>query len=192
MLNEYKESRRQSTMIRRLNAVVIVCSMSCLREKSSCFCYSILRHFIEWLKRCDTINEGLDKSPCGNIYKNGLWKGALQKTWLAHHQWTHQIRNLKDGVQIGNTIFNSQAPIYLTEMFARLPDTCKRELRNTKTDLTVPCRKSAFGQKSFSYKGAKLWNDLSVEVKSSKSYEIFKKRINNANTECWVSLSCYC
>ena len=33
-------------------------------------------------------------------------------------------------------------------------------------------------------KGAKLWNDLSVEVKSSKSYEIFKKRINNANTEC--------
>ena len=41
---------------------------------------------------------------------------------------------------------NDQAPIYLTEMFARLSDTCKRELRNTKTDLTVPRRKSAFGQ----------------------------------------------
>ena len=79
---------------------------------------------------------------------------------------------------------NDQAPIYLTEMFARLSDTCKRELRNTKTDLTVPRRKSAFGQKCFSYNGAKSWNDLSVEVKSSKSYEIFKKRINNANTEC--------
>ena len=79
---------------------------------------------------------------------------------------------------------NDQAPIYLTEMFARLSDTCKRELRNTKTDLTVPRRKSAFGQKCFSYEGAKLWNDLSIEVKSSKSYEIFKKRINNANTEC--------
>ena len=79
---------------------------------------------------------------------------------------------------------NDQAPIYLTEMFARLSDTCKRELRNTKTDLTVPRRKSAFGQKCLSYKGAKLWNDLSIEVKSSKSYEIFKKRINNANTEC--------
>ena len=79
---------------------------------------------------------------------------------------------------------NNQAPIYLTEMFVRLSDACKRELRNTKTDLAVPRRKSAFGQKCFSYKGAKLWNDLSVEVKSSKSYEIFKKRINNANTEC--------
>ena len=79
---------------------------------------------------------------------------------------------------------NDQAPIYLKEMFARLSDTCKRELCNTKTDMTAPRRKSAFGQKCFSYKGAKLWNDLSVEVKSSKSYEIFIKRINNANTEC--------
>ena len=43
---------------------------------------------------------------------------------------------------------------------------------------------SSFGQKCFSYKGAKLWKDLSVEVKSLKSHEIFKKRINNANTEC--------
>ena len=62
---------------------------------------------------------------------------------------------------------NNQAPIYLTEMFVRLSDACKRELRNTKTDFAVPRRKSAFGQKCFSYKCAKLWNDLSVEVKSS-------------------------
>ena len=34
---------------------------------------------------------------------------------------------------------NNQAPIYLTEMFVRLSDACKRELRNTKTDLAVPC-----------------------------------------------------
>ena len=81
-------------------------------------------------------------------------------------------------------VVNKQAPIYLTEMFARLSDACKRELRNIKTDLAVPRRKSAFGQKCFSYKRAKLWDDLTVEVKSLKSYEIFKKRINNANTEC--------
>ena len=78
---------------------------------------------------------------------------------------------------------NKQAPIYLTEMFARLSDACKRKHPNTKTDLAVPRRKSAFGQKCLPYKGAKLWNDLSVEVKSLKCYEIFKKRIKNANTE---------
>ena len=87
---------------------------------------------------------------------------------------------------------NKQAPIYLTEMFARLSDVCKRELRNTKTDLAVPRLKSAFGEKCFSYKDAKLWNDLSVEAKTSKSYEMFKKRINNANTESRFSLSCSC
>ena len=67
-----------------------------------------------------------------------------------------------------------QDPIYLTEIFARLSDACKGDPRNAKTDFAVPLRKSAFGQKCFSYNGAKLWDDLSVEVKSSKSHEIFK------------------
>ena len=65
---------------------------------------------------------------------------------------------------------NNQAPIYLTEMFIRLSDACKRELRNSKTEFAVPSRKSVFVQKCLSYNGAKLWNDLSIEVKSSKSY----------------------
>ena len=52
--------------------------------------------------------------------------------------------------------------IRVKEMFARLSDACKRELRNTKTDFTVPRRKSAFGQKCFSFKGAQSWDDLSV------------------------------
>ena len=29
-------------------------------------------------------------------------------------------------------------PTYLTEMFSRLSDTCKRELRNTQSDLEIP------------------------------------------------------
>ena len=49
---------------------------------------------------------------------------------------------------------HDQAPIYLADMFDKLSDLDKRELRNTKTDLAVPHRKSALGQKCFSYKGA--------------------------------------
>ena len=82
----------------------------------------------------------------------------------------YRIKTLK----MGYKSVNDQAPIYLTEMFVRLSDSWKRELYNSKTDFAVPRRKSAFGQKCFSHKGAKLWNDLSVEVKSSKSFEIFK------------------
>ena len=80
---------------------------------------------------------------------------------------------------------NDLAPKYPAEMLVRLSDSSKRELRNNKTNLAVPRRKAAFGQKCFSYKGAKLWSDLFTEVKSSKTYEIFKKRIsNNVNSQC--------
>ena len=48
---------------------------------------------------------------------------------------------------------SDQAPIYLAEMFVRLSDICKRELRSTKTDLAVPRRKWAFGHSLLSLPG---------------------------------------
>ena len=74
---------------------------------------------------------------------------------------------------------NDLAPTYLTEMFSRLSDTCKRELRNTRSDLEIPMRKSANGQKCFSYKGATMWNRLSLESKLSPTLKTFKKSIAN-------------
>ena len=71
-------------------------------------------------------------------------------------------------------LVNNQAPTYLTEMFFRPSDLSKRKLCNTKADLAVPARKLAVEQHCFSYKGTKLWNYLSTEIKSSKTYEIFK------------------
>ena len=44
---------------------------------------------------------------------------------------------------------NDLAPTYLTEMFPRLSDINKRELRNTRSDLAIPIRKSANGQNAF-------------------------------------------
>ena len=72
---------------------------------------------------------------------------------------------------------NDLAPTYLTEMFSRLSDTSKRELRNTRSDksLEIPMRKSANGQKCFSYKGATMWNCLSLESKLSPTLKTFKK-----------------
>ena len=56
--------------------------------------------------------------------------------------------------EYGLQSINDLAPTYLTEMFSRLSDTSERELRNTGSDLEIPMRKSAHGQKCFSYKGA--------------------------------------
>ena len=74
---------------------------------------------------------------------------------------------------------NDLVPTYLTEMFSRLSDTSKRELRNTRSDLEIPMRKSANGQKCFSYKGTTTWNCLSQESKLSSTLKTFKKRITN-------------
>ena len=74
---------------------------------------------------------------------------------------------------------NDLAPTYLTEMFSRLSDSSKRQLRNTRSDLEIPMRKSANGQKCFSYKGATMWNRLSQESKLSPTLKTFKKSIAN-------------
>ena len=73
---------------------------------------------------------------------------------------------------------NDLALTYLTEMFLRLSDRSKRELRNTRSDLAdleIPMRKSANGQKCFSYKGATMWNSLSLESKLSPTLKTSKK-----------------
>ena len=70
---------------------------------------------------------------------------------------------------------NDLAPTYLAEMFSKLSDTCKRALRNTRSDLEIPMRISANGQKCFSYEGATMWNCLRLESKLSPTLTNFKK-----------------
>ena len=67
-------------------------------------------------------------------------------------------------------LVNQQAPKYLTSMFLRLSDISNRQLRDSDNDLHVPFQRTACGQKSFSYRGAKLCNDQSTEPKKAKSF----------------------
>ena len=77
---------------------------------------------------------------------------------------------------------NHEAPEYLTRLFQRLSETNDRQLRNTCTDLYVPFLKTACGQKCFSYKGAKLWNDLNKESKMDNTFTKFKSSLKNARS----------
>ena len=91
---------------------------------------------------------------------------------------------IKELVDIETTMMvyksiNNEAPNYLTSLFERLSQNTIRELRNTKTDLKMPLLKTSSGQKCFSYRGARLWNNLSVDAKSAKTQTQFKKLIKN-------------
>ena len=70
---------------------------------------------------------------------------------------------------------NNEAPDYLSTLFERLSQNTINELRNTKTDLKLPLLKTTNGQKCFSYRGARLWNNLSDNVKKTQTPYQFKK-----------------
>ena len=72
---------------------------------------------------------------------------------------------------------NGLAPQYMSHLFTRNSACSSRNLRNTKTDLRLPMKTSANGQKCFSYRGAKLWNSPSAEIKQAPSFAVFKQNI---------------
>ena len=67
------------------------------------------------------------------------------------------------------------APQYMCNLFTRASQLISRCLRNTLTDLRLPKKNSKTGQKCFSFRGAKAWNDLSAEGKLTSSLASFKK-----------------
>ena len=52
-----------------------------------------------------------------------------------------------------------------------------RFLRSSETDLKIPLLKTINGQKAFSYRGAKLWNNLERATKLAPSLKIFKDHL---------------
>ena len=72
---------------------------------------------------------------------------------------------------------NNIAPPYMNDMFTRNSQDATRQLRNTNTDLKLPKKRTCNGQKSFSFRGAKLWNSLDTEVKRATSLNRFKSLI---------------
>ena len=72
---------------------------------------------------------------------------------------------------------NELAPQYLCNLFTKNSQCSSRNLRNTETDLRLPKKKSAIGQKCFSFRGAKLWNSLPAESKKASSLISFKNSI---------------
>ena len=67
------------------------------------------------------------------------------------------------------------APQYLCNLFTRNSKSSSYVLRNSETDLRLPKKTSSNGQKCFSYRGAKAWNDLPPDTKQASSLNSFKK-----------------
>ena len=74
---------------------------------------------------------------------------------------------------------NGIAPDYLQNIFTRCSENNDRALRSTDTNLKLPLSKTSAGLKSFSYRGANLWNSLSRDTKMATSLSTFKRLLKN-------------
>ena len=64
---------------------------------------------------------------------------------------------------------------YLRNLFQSVSEATDRQLRNSTSGLRLLLLKTASGQKSFAYRGAKVWNDLDNGVKVSSSFCSFRR-----------------
>ena len=66
------------------------------------------------------------------------------------------------------------APNYIQLMFTKLSENNSRSLRNTDKDLRILRFATAYGQRTFSYRGVTVWNKLTTEIKNAHSLANFK------------------
>ena len=76
---------------------------------------------------------------------------------------------------------NKLAPENLGNISSKLSDVHTRVLRHTKCNLAVPKMRTAYGQKSFAFRGANTWNKLDSEVKLAPSIQSFKTKLKALN-----------
>ena len=72
---------------------------------------------------------------------------------------------------------HEMTPPYLCDLFTKNSTSSSYVLRNRATDLKLPKKMSYNRQRWFSYRGAKMWNDLPTKTKQVSSLAVFKKLI---------------
>ena len=80
----------------------------------------------------------------------------------------------KETVMLTYEALNSIALQYLGELFSKCSESSNRNLHSTETNLQIPLLRARTGQKAFSYRGAKLWNDQNKETKLAPSMATFE------------------
>ena len=75
-------------------------------------------------------------------------------------------------------IFNNDCPTYLRERFHRTSEIHDYNLRGSNYDLQLPLPKTNFLKRSFSYRGAMAWNQLSNETREMGNLTSFKLAIS--------------
>ncbi len=75
---------------------------------------------------------------------------------------------------------NKLAPSRLCDLFQNVNETTDYNLRGSATRVHIPKPKTEFFKQSFCYNGAKLWNQIPDEIRSSVSLASFCKKFSSS------------
>ena len=105
------------------------------------------------------------------------------KTHLSYEQMTDNLKQLniyrkcvKVTAVLMYKIKNGLAPTYLSELFT--PQESNYDMRDSNKFALPKYNTVKFGRNSFRYYGAKLWNQIPVNIKNSSSPNSFKSAVN--------------
>ena len=73
---------------------------------------------------------------------------------------------------------NHLAPSYLSSKFVKRSDIHNHRTWNREA-LQIPFFRSASGQRSFAFRGARLWNNISPELRQCASLKAFKEKLKS-------------
>ena len=72
---------------------------------------------------------------------------------------------------------NGQVPTYLSSIFNSISVVTNRILHMSNVNQRPPRMKTKFGQNSFAYRGAKIWNSLPNDSRKAHTFPTFKEKL---------------
>ena len=144
----------------------------------------VLPHFDYCCEVWDTINLTLCnrlqklQNRAARIIVGRINKHGLSELALVELNWkTLSERRAQFVASQMYKITHDQAPKRLSNIFHETPSSRHYNLRGSSTKLCLPQPKTDYLKKSLNYRGAKLWNSLSDDIRNKESLAAFKTSI---------------
>ena len=116
-----------------------------------------------------------------NVQKSSL--NVRLQIWIAHEQFVHLKITFqrREAVMVFKSL-NRLAPNYMSSKFiVRSYLFNSYNLRDSENKLAVALRRTNYYRNSFCYSGAVLWNNLSTDVRQTKSFTVFRKLLTSSS-----------
>ena len=126
-----------------------------------------------------------------NIHKLQLVQNFAARIILGLRKYDHisaglrSLRwlNVKQRLMVNDAVMMHKclkglSPSYLSDKFSTRATIHERQTRN-RDSLNIPSSRINAGQRAFYYRGVKVWNNLSKDLRETTNTKVFKKRLIN-------------